>query len=199
MELNFYLAIFVARFFVNIPAGHPSISRKKLNIMKKLLILILLTLPLMMASSSPQLLSSAKVSAVVSYYRHCEGVETVRIGRLATGALKMVAGMATAGDQDAKDALLLMKGVKALTVFEYEDCEQSLREEISMRLEKALSHAELLMEAKDGGEKMFIYGSVNDKKGTISNLMLFTPSDYALISVSGTVSLDAVAKLAAND
>ena len=92
-----------------------------------------------------------------------------------------------------------MKGIKGLTVFSYDDCSDEDRMRIDARLSKALTGAEMLMEASDSGKKLRIYGTYDEKTDKVRDFVLFAPSESALIFVRGSVSMDTVARIASND
>ena len=123
----------------------------------------------------------------------------VELGRAATAALKGAIRLATINDPDGREVLKLMKGIRSITVLNYEDCSQSDRDKISRKLERALSGSEVLIEASDGGEKMRIYGLVDEKTDKVRDFVMYTPSDCALICIFGSISMDAIAKIASND
>jgi hypothetical protein len=58
---------------------------------------------------------------------------------------------------------------------------------------------EMLLEAKDGDDNMKIYGVVDEDGGKVSDFILHTPSDCAVICILGSISTEAIAKLALDD
>ena len=168
--------------------------------MKRLLLLasILLTISAY-AASSRKTVSRAGISAIIAECRGYDGVELVNLGRITTAALKGVVRIASAGDEDAREALQVLKGVRGVTVMDYEDCSESDKARITRKLDRALSGREVLMEASDEGEKMRIYGLVDEKSGTVRDFVLYTPSNCALICLFGSLSMDTLAQIASND
>ena len=168
--------------------------------MKRLLFLLCILVPcLSCVGTQSEAASGPRVSAAVSECRNYEGAEYLKLGRLATVALKGVVRVAGAGDSDVKEAISLMKGIKGLTVFSYDDCSDEDRMRIDARLSKALTGAEMLMEASDSGKKLRIYGTYDEKTDKVRDFVLFAPSESALIFVRGSVSMDTVARIASND
>lgn len=163
-----------------------------------LIISILLSLPAL-AATQGKTVSKTNLTAALAECRSYEGVELVKLGRAATAALKGAIRLAAIDEPDAREALRLMKGIHGITVMDYEDCSGANRELISRKLEKALSGSDLLIEASDGGDRMRIYGVVDGKSDKVRDFVLYSPSDCALICVFGSISMDAVAKIAAND
>lgn len=114
-------------------------------------------------------------------------VEMVSIGGMALKFGKMVSGL----DRE----LPVMRGVKSMIVVDYDDCPAAVKDKFNARMAGELRGCELLMEAKDGNEKMSIYGTSSDDGGKISDIIMFAPEDGALICFFGTISASDLAEL----
>ena len=168
--------------------------------LKRLLLIFCILFPVATMASTPvKRVSKSRITSFMSECRHYDGVEVVRLGRITTGALRGVIRLAAVGDPDARNALRLMKGVNGVAVFDFEDCSEYDKSRITRRLDRILSGSEVLMEASDGGDKMRIYGVVDETADKVRDFVLYTPSDCALICIFGSISLDAVARIASND
>ena len=164
--------------------------------MKRILLLLMLASMLPLAAATPDgRVSKTRMSAFISEYRNVNGVEVVRLGTLATAALKGTMRIAARGDSDAKEALRLIKGLKGIYAFDYEDCSPSMRVRIDRRLRRILDDSELLMEANDEGETMQIYGVFDEDAGKVRDFVLYDPSSCALICLFGSISMNDVSKL----
>ena len=157
--------------------------------MLRLLLIISILLPV----------SKASITSVISDCRNCEGVEFVHLGRAATGALKIAVRLSAIDDPDAREALRLMRGIHGISILDYSSCSSGDKNRITRRLERALTGSEKLIETSDDGSKMSIYGVVDDEAGTVRDFVLYTPSDNALICIFGSISMDAIAKIASDD
>ena len=168
--------------------------------MKKLLLLLCFLLPLA-ASARPagKSIPKTELTSIISEFRRYDGVEVVRIGRLGTAAIKAVVRTAARKDPEAREALQMVKGVHKLTVLEYEDCAPEVRDRLNRRLTAALVGSDLRMEAKDSESSMRIYGVVDDATGDISNFVLHSPSECALIFLAGKLSADVLSKMLSDD
>ena len=168
--------------------------------MKRLVLLfcILLSLPAF-ARTPAKTVSKTHITAAIAECRLYSGTEMVRLGRLSTAALKGVIRLAALDDPDARKALGLMKGIHGITVLDYADCKAEDREAISGKLERALSGSEMLMEASDEGEKMKIYGLVDDQMESVRDFVLFSPTDCSLICLFGSIPMEALEKVASHD
>lgn len=168
--------------------------------MKKLLLLFALLLPLALnARPAGRNIPKAELSAIISEFRHCDGMEVVRIGRLGTAAIKALIRATASKDPEAREALDLVRGVRKLTVLQYDDCAPEVREQLGRRLSRALEGSDLLMEARDNGSSMRIYGVVDDVTGDVSNFVLHAPGECALIFIAGKVSADTLGKMLSDD
>lgn len=168
--------------------------------MKRFLLIISILLSCQAFAGTPgRTTSKAGIASTITECKSIDGVELVELGRAATAALKGAIRLATINDPDGREVLKLMKGIRSITVLNYEDCSQSDRDKISRKLERALSGSEVLIEASDGGEKMRIYGLVDEKTDKVRDFVMYTPSDCALICIFGSISMDAIAKIASND
>lgn len=165
---------------------------------KAIIVLAFLLVPVMTFALVPGgKISKIKVSSLVSQYRGKQGVEVIEIGRLGTALLKGVAAMADGNDKDTREALTALKGIKGLTIISYEDAEAVLKQKINGKVEKMLKGVELLMEAKDDGETMRIYGTFNEKTGRVSDVGIFSPTDGTFIFLVGSFNLEDISKATA--
>ena len=165
---------------------------------KAIIVLAFLLVPVMTFALVPGgKISKIKVSSLVSQYRGKQGVEVIEIGRLGTALLKGVAAMADGNDKDTREALTALKGIKGLTIISYEDAEAVLKQKINGKVEKMLKGVELLMEAKDDGETMRIYGTFNEKTGKVSDVGIFSPTDGTFIFLVGSFNLEGISKATA--
>jgi len=95
-------------------------------------------------------------------------------------------------------ALAAIDGVKRLMVVSYEDCPAAMKDRFDRKIQKALNGCELLMEAKDDGTDMYIYGDMSDDGSRIGDIVMYTPSESALICIFGSISADALGAVAAS-
>ena len=168
--------------------------------MKRFLLIISILLSCQAFAGTPgRTTTKTGIASTITECKNIKGVELVKLGRASTAALKGAIRLATISDSEAREALKMMKGIRSITVLNYEDCSQSDRDKISRKLERALSGSEVLIEASDGGEKMRIYGLVDKKTDKVRDFVMYTPSDCTLICIFGSISMDAIAKIASND
>lgn len=169
--------------------------------MKQLLLLLILVLPALSAAATDagDNIPKAQLNAVLSEFRQYDGVEVVRLGSLATSALRGVVRLASRSDPDAREALALMRGIKRLNVLEYEDCTPEVRERINQKLARILSDSELLMEAKDDSSRMRMFGVVDEKTGAVRDFVIHDPGSCALICIFGSIPMESLGKVMSHD
>ena len=114
-------------------------------------------------------------------------IEMVAIGGLALKFGKMINGL----ERD----LPIIRGIKNMLVVDYEECPEPIREKFNDKMSRELRGCELLMEAKDGEERMSIYGNSSNDGSTISDIVMFVPQNGALICFFGTISADDLSDL----
>jgi len=166
--------------------------------MKKYLLILLLLLPLTASAARPQKkVSQAEVSSIVSEFRHCDGVEVVRLGWLGTALVKGVAVHVDDEDGDMREIRRALRGIKGVTVMAYEDASPEVRERLNRRLSRVLDKREVLMEVKDDGETVQIFGVLDEATGLVRDIVFHSPSEGALICMFGSLPMDIIGKIAA--
>ena len=133
-----------------------------------------------------------KLVSIINEYKNYEGVEVVMVGSLGTRALKSL----SENDPDMRDAMRIISGIRKMLVVDFEDCEPAVRERLARKLQGALDGADLLMEVKDGGTGLMMYGVVAEGSSTVRDFVLYSPEDCSLICLFGSLSMNAVSKLA---
>ena len=157
--------------------------------MKKILIVICMALSLTTAWAGNQ---SGSLRTLVSSYKGTEGFEIVDMGSLALGLLRAAAKTQAETPED-RAALDLFNGIKRLTVVDFSDAAPDRKESFLRKARRILQSSELLMEAKDGGEKVLIYGTSADDGERIEDIVIL--ADEALISVRGSIRTDQIEAL----
>lgn len=164
--------------------------------MKRILFIVSILGMLLTGTASGAGISKAKITAFLYECQQYEGVELVQMGRMATLALRGAIKLGSIDDPDAREAVKLISGIKRISVLEYEDCEPEIREKITRKLDRMLKESDLLMETRDGNDRMQIYGVVDEKSGTVRDFVLHTPADYSLVCIFGSIPIEKMAKIA---
>ena len=158
--------------------------------MKKILITLVMLLSLGAAAwagdQNPQLRS------LVSSYKGTEGFDIIDIGGIGLGLLKAAAKTAAETPED-REAIKLMDGLKRLTIVDFSDASPQDREKFLRKANRILTQGEMLMEAKDGGETVRVYGTTTNGGNLLEDIALL--GDDALIFIRGSIRTDQVEAL----
>ena len=114
------------------------------------------------------------------------------MGPVALGLIRAAARGEVKTEDDRK-ALQVFKDIKRLTILDFSDAEASRKEKFLRKAKRVLAEEEMLMEAKDGGETVRIYGMSNAAGDILEDIILL--ADDALISVRGKIRADLVGEL----
>ena len=131
---------------------------------------------------------------LVSDYRGTQGFDVVDIGTLGLSILKAAARTAAETPED-REALKLFNSLKRLTIVDFSDAAPDVKDKFLRKANRILQSGEMLLEAKDGGETVRIYGTSSDDGNLLEDVALLAGD--ALIFVRGAIRADQVAALIA--
>lgn len=154
--------------------------------MKRLIIAIVLTLQM----AGCAVAGPAGIQALVNQYRVREDVEVFSVGPIGMSMLRLVVSTSSGLDRDVLTLLKSTKGVKRITIVDFEDSE--VRDVLAEKIERELSGMEMILEAKDDGDRVQIFG--HDDGVNVKDLIVYT-SDGTLIMTRGRVDLDKIMAL----
>ena len=134
---------------------------------------------------------SGKIRTLVNDFRDQPGFEVVEMGPVALGLIRAAARGEVKNDDDRK-ALQVFKDIKRLTILDFSDADAAHKEKFLRKAKRILADEEMLMEAKDDGETVRIYGLSN-----VSDILedVIILAGDALISVHGKIRADLVGEL----
>lgn len=170
--------------------------------MKKIFRLIVMVYVLMTAVSVTQVsakdVPQSQLIQLINSYRSAEGVEVVSVGSLGTSAFKAVIKASLAGEDDpeVRELLKIIRSIRKIAVVDFEDCAADVRDAFNRDIQRVLASSELLLEVKDDGESLSMYGVVNEKAGVLKDFVLYSAEDCALICLFGSIPLSAIMSLA---
>ena len=133
-----------------------------------------------------------KLRSLVSSFKGTEGFDIVDLGGPAMLLLK-AAARAEVDDPEDRAAMDLFRSLKRLTVVDFSEAAPEKREKFLHKLDRILEGEEVLMEARDGGEKVAIYGLTSKDGSRIDDIII--RADDALISVRGSIRTDQIEAL----
>lgn len=167
--------------------------------MKKVLLSILTLLTLLVPALAGGSVSKSQLSAFISDCRRYDGVEVVRLGGLTAMALKATIRLAAADDPDARELVKVISNIKKVIVFDYDDCEPVVRNKINRKLDRILSGSDLLLETREDGQAMQIYGVIDERAGTVRDFVMHDASGSSLICFFGSISIDKLSRVLADN
>ena len=133
-----------------------------------------------------------KIGDIVKQYSHREGFEVMNLGRFLVGTLRAAALLDSDMDEEDRAALNAFSRVNRLVVVDFEGASEADKTSFRRKVEKVLDKMELIMEAKDSGETIRIYGIQDDTN--LKDVILYS-SDGTLLSVSGSIDLEHIGEL----
>ena len=158
--------------------------------MKKILFtlcLVLCLFPAAQANAQP-----GQIRTLISEYRHEPGVDVVDLGSVALGLLRATIRTQADNEHD-RQALDLLRSIKRLTVLDCAEAAESVRESFIRKAKRALAGEEMLLEAKDDGETIRVYGTSSDDGNILQDIIIL--AEDALIIMKGTIRMDQVSAL----
>ena len=135
---------------------------------------------------------SGSIRTLVNEFRDQPGFEVVDMGPVALGLIRAAARGEVKNEEDRK-ALQVFKDIKRLTILDFSDADAAHKEKFLRKAKRVLADEEMLMEAKDGGETVRIYGLSNAAGDILEDIILL--AEDALISVRGKIRADLIGEL----
>ena len=135
---------------------------------------------------------TGQLRTLVNEFRNEPGFEVVDMGPVALGLIRAAARGEVKNDDDRK-ALQVFKDIKRLTILDFSDADEAHKEKFLRKAKRILADEEMLMEAKDDGETVRIYGLSNAAGNILEDIIILAGD--ALISVRGKIRADLVGEL----
>lgn len=166
--------------------------------MKKLLLtFIILLVPAVCAVSTALAGNPTReMQALINEYRHHEGFDGISVGPLGVTLLRTVALSSSDLDAEDREVLRSFNRITRITILDFENAEADIKALFVQKAKQILSRMELILETKDDGERLSIYGI--DKGDEIRDCILWD-SDGTVICVRGSVTLDKLMAAANHD
>lgn len=157
--------------------------------MKKAFLTLLLTTATLLSAWAGK---PSQLARLARQYKHLDGFEMVSIGPLGTALLKGT--VRSAANKKDREALKVFSDIKRLLVVDFSDIQADKKATFSAKVEKILSGMDLIMEAKDDGEIVRIYGV--EKGDSVQDCIIYS-SDGDLVVTQGSISLNRLGDLIA--
>lgn len=127
------------------------------------------------------------VMTLMERYDDEEGVEYIRISGLLLG----IAKMAARGENEGE----ILRHLDSMAVFSAENADAGIREQFFGELHTLMAGYEKAVEVNDSGEDMTIWFKYMDKDN-ISEMIIFTESEGAVIVMCGNLPLSILEEMA---
>lgn len=158
------------------------------------IVVVMLVLPVVACAQ----VSKSRVVNLVQAYRGCPGFEVVNVGPLGLSLMKALARVSGETEEDEDLALVLQAadGLRGVAIVDYSEASDKDKRKFSEKAAKLFMESEKLVEIKDEGERVLMYGTSDESGKVISDFVLFAPDECALICLFGDIPVETVMKLA---
>ena len=140
------------------------------------------------AAAHKDKVNPSAIVALVEKYEGKEGFETVTFGNLAVSLVKLIAN-ATALTPEDKAALDVMDGISKFIAVEYQGASASEKASFNKEVTALLGDAEKIVEVKDAGDSVDIYGTLSKDGEKIRDIIIHVPEESSLVCIFGTVDI----------
>ena len=146
------------------------------------------------AAADRKKVNTGAVAGLVREYNVYPGFEVVSVGGLGLGLVRMIA-KASAESEEERVALEILDGLRKVIVVEYEGADENRKDSFSRKVARLLENAEKIVEVKEDGETLDIYGTSASGGERLDDLIVFIPEDCTLICLFGSISSDKIADI----
>lgn len=138
--------------------------------------------------------NSGAVTGLVREYNVYPGFEVFSIGGLGLGLVKMIA-KASAESEEDRMTLEVLDGLRKVVFVEYEGTDVSVKDSFNRKAARLLADAEKIVEVKENGETLDIYGTSASGGERLDDLIVFIPKDCTMICLFGSISSEKIADI----
>ena len=148
-----------------------------------MLVLAMAVVPCGSAFAS-QKVNRTKLTALIRNYRTKDSsFDVVNIGGFLMGLAKNASRL-------DRDEAAILKGIKSICVVDYCDCPEDIRKGFDSSLDRILPEEDLLVETKEDGSTMRIYGSLSGKGTRVEDVIIHVADEGALICLFGSIRME---------
>ena len=134
-------------------------------------------------------LDSEAMTALVSKYQGDEGFTIVSFGKEAMGFMKMLAN-AKAETKEDKEALDILDGIHKFVVVEYAGASDEKKAAFGKELSELLKDAEKIIEVKENGDNLDIYGTISKDGKRIQDFIINAQNGHSVICIFGSIKIE---------
>ncbi len=159
--------------------------------MKKTFITLFIALAAVTAIAASNGMKDDKYNEVKALVDEYDGKPGFEVQSLNSVGLDLMINVARAEADDAEDRreLRALKGLIALIVVDYEETFPADRMEFIGKLGMILQKYDKIMEIREDGDKVDIYGIISPNGKAVKDFILHVPGEQTLICALGTVDL----------
>lgn len=133
-------------------------------------------------AASVEKVETGAMQQLINKYNGEDGFEVMSFGGLALGLVKMAANASS----DTED-LDILDGIRKFVVVEYYDAAADKKIAFNEDVAELLKDASKIMEVKDEGDKVEIYGTLSHDGERISDVVLYMPDESSFLCFFGNV------------
>lgn len=126
------------------------------------------------------------IADLIRKYEGSEGFEIISFGSFPMGLVKLVANL-SAESQEDREALDILDGINKFVVVEYEEASPERKMAFNKEMSTLLKDAEKMIEIKDGGDSLDIYGTLSKDGEKITDVIIYIPEDCTFVCFFGNI------------
>ena len=126
------------------------------------------------------------IADLIRKYEGSEGFEIISFGSFPMGLVKLMANAAADCPED-REALDILDGIHKFAVVEYAGASAERKSAFNKDMSALLKDAEKMIEVKDEGDSVDIYGTLSDDGKKISDVIIHIPEDCTFVCFFGNI------------
>ena len=135
-------------------------------------------------AASERKVETSATQHLINKYKDETGFEVMSFGGLALGLVKMAANASSDAEDDGLD---IFEGIRKFIVVEYYDAAADKKAAFNEDVAELLKDASKIMEVKDAGDKVEIYGTLSKDGDRISDVVIYIPEESSFLCFFGSV------------
>lgn len=147
-----------------------------------------------MSAAADKNVRSGSIINMIRAYKVKKGFDVVSVGNLGLGLTKLIA-KAAADDPEERMVLDILNHLNKVIVVDYGDTDKETREAFTRKMSDLLADAEKILEVKEEGENINIYGTSSGDGERIEDIVIFVPDNCELICLFGSISIQQISDI----
>lgn len=170
--------------------------------MMTLSILLLIPIPCMAnAGRRERNAPKQRINSLIQEFKAYDGFEAIRVGPMLISIAKpfIRSEMREETDEDEREEMMMvismLNGIKRIQVATYGDCSEQIQERFNARLSRLLDGVSMLMEVKDDGETIRMYGKTSRNGRYLDDFIIHIQDEGVLVCLYGRFDMNSVSEL----